>query len=65
MILMHLGYSYMVLPMSLRAMHASAGVLRIDVEGRQTHGASPWRGVDPIVAASQIIMGLRQYIAVK
>ena len=44
---------------SMRAMHASADVLRIDVEGQQTHGASPWRGVDPIVAASQIIMGLQ------
>ena len=40
-------------------MHASADVLRIRVEGKQTHGASPWRGVDPIVAASQIVLGLQ------
>jgi amidohydrolase len=40
-------------------MHASSDVLRITIKGKQTHGASPWRGVDPIVAASQIIMGLQ------
>ena len=44
---------------SIRAMHARANVLRIDVEGRETHGASPWRGVGHIVAASQIIIGLQ------
>ena len=40
-------------------MHASADVLRVEIRGKQTHGASPWRGIDPIVAASQIIMGLQ------
>ena len=30
-------------------MHASADILNIRVTGRQTHGASPWRGVDPVV----------------
>jgi len=38
---------------------ASADVLRIVVRGRQTHGAQPWRGVDPIVVASQIVLGLQ------
>ncbi len=41
------------------AMLASADVLKIEVEGRQTHGAAPWRGVDPIVVAAQIILGLQ------
>ena len=39
--------------------HASADVLKITVEGQQTHGASPWRGVDPIVVASQIVLGIQ------
>jgi amidohydrolase len=40
-------------------MHASADVLNIKVIGRQTHGAAPHRGIDPIVVAAQIIMGLQ------
>ena len=38
---------------------ASADAFRIVVHGRQTHGALPWAGIDPIVIASQIIMGLQ------
>lgn len=38
---------------------ASADVLRIVVRGRQTHGAVPWGGVDPIVIAAQIVLGLQ------
>ena len=38
---------------------AAADVLRIKVEGRQTHGASPWRGIDPITVAAQIITALQ------
>lgn len=33
--------------------------LRILVRGRQTHGASPWGGVDPIVVSAQIINALQ------
>ena len=40
-------------------MMAAAERMRITVKGKQTHGAVPWGGVDPIVAASQIIMGLQ------
>ncbi len=40
-------------------MHASADVLKIKVTGKQTHGAAPHRGIDPIVVAAQIIMGLQ------
>ena len=40
-------------------MHASADVLKVRVTGKQTHGASPWSGIDPIVAAAQIILGLQ------
>lgn len=39
-------------------MAASDG-LHIVVRGRQTHGALPWGGVDPIVVASQIVLALQ------
>jgi amidohydrolase len=42
---------------------ASAQTLRIVVRGRQTHGAMPWGGVDPIVVSSQIVMGLQTIIS--
>ncbi len=42
---------------------ASAQSLMIKVMGRQTHGASPWEGVDPIVVASQIVLGLQTIIS--
>ena len=38
---------------------ASSDFLRITVTGRQTHAATPWRGVDPITVASQIVLGLQ------
>lgn len=38
---------------------AASDRFEIVVKGRQTHGAYPWRGVDPIVVASQIVMGLQ------
>ena len=38
---------------------ASADSIKINVEGRQTHGSSPWRGVDPVVTAAQIILALQ------
>ncbi len=34
---------------------ASSDRFEIKVKGRQTHGSRPWGGVDPIIAASQII----------
>jgi amidohydrolase len=42
---------------------ASADSFLIKVQGRQTHGAVPWGGVDPIVAGSQIVMGLQTIIS--
>jgi amidohydrolase len=38
---------------------ASSDVLRITVRGKQTHGAVPWGGIDPIVVTSQIVLGLQ------
>lgn len=44
-------------------MLASADGLRIVVRGVQTHGAMPWGGVDPIVTASQIVVGLQTVVS--
>ncbi|HEY9519004.1 MAG TPA: amidohydrolase [Gemmatimonadales bacterium] len=38
---------------------AASDQLFIVVKGRQTHGAQPWGGVDPIVVSSQVILGLQ------
>ena len=40
-------------------MMASADRFLIRVKGRQTHGARPWDGVDPITVSAQIILGLQ------
>lgn len=42
---------------------AAADVLKIVVKGRQTHGSAPWGGVDPIVIASQIVLGLQTIVS--
>ena len=38
---------------------AAADGLSIIVEGTQTHGSSPWMGVDPVIVAGQIIAALQ------
>jgi amidohydrolase len=38
---------------------AAADRFEITVKGRQTHGARPWQGVDPITVAAQIVIGLQ------
>ena len=35
----------------------------IDIVGKQSHGSSPWLGVDPILVSSQIISGLQTIIS--
>ena len=45
------------------ALMAAGGTLRIVVHGRQTHGAMPWNGVDPVVVASQIVLGLQTVVS--
>jgi len=42
---------------------ASSDNLRIVVRGKQTHGAVPWGGVDPIVVASQIVSNLQTIVS--
>jgi amidohydrolase len=40
-------------------MMAAVDSFKITVTGKQTHGAYPWLGIDPIVVASQIVLGLQ------
>jgi amidohydrolase len=42
---------------------ASADQFRVFIRGSQTHGAMPWRGVDPIVVGSQVVMGLQTIVS--
>lgn len=42
---------------------ASADWLYITVKGRQTHGAWPWKGIDPVITAAQIVTGLQNIVA--
>lgn len=38
---------------------AAVDLLKIIVKGRQTHGAKPWGGIDPVVVSSQVVLGLQ------
>lgn len=42
---------------------AGSDNLRINVVGRQTHGAVPWGGVDPVVVAAQVVLGLQTIVS--
>jgi amidohydrolase len=42
---------------------AASDVLSISVKGRQTHGALPWAGVDPIVVSSQLLLALQTLVS--
>lgn len=42
---------------------ASADGFRVRITGRQTHGAVPWGGVDPIVVGAQIVMALQTIVS--
>jgi amidohydrolase len=46
-----------------RGLMAGSDILGITVKGRQTHGGLPWSGVDPIVVASQIVLGLQAVVS--
>jgi amidohydrolase len=42
---------------------AASNSFTVIVRGRQTHGASPWGGVDPIVIGAQIVTGLQTIVS--
>ena len=42
---------------------AAVDEFRIDIEGVQTHGSTPWTGIDPIVTASQMINSIQTIVS--
>src|SRR5262249_25544919 len=56
---MHVG------EISLRAgpFMAASDSWRLEVTGKQTHGARPWQGIDPIVTSAQIINALQTVVS--
>ncbi len=42
---------------------AGSDFFRIVVTGRQTHGSRPWSGIDPIVAASGIVVAAQTIVS--
>ncbi|MEM6707182.1 MAG: amidohydrolase [Pseudomonadota bacterium] len=46
-----------------RGAMASAQRFDIEIVGRQTHGAQPWGGVDPIVVGAQIVSALQTIVS--
>jgi amidohydrolase len=46
-----------------RGLMAGGDTFGIVVQGRQTHGALPWNGVDPVVVAAQIVLGLQTIVS--
>lgn len=44
-------------------MMAASNAYSVTIHGRQTHGAIPWGGIDPIVIGSQVVLGLQTIIS--
>ena len=42
---------------------ASSDTFRIVVHGRQSHGATPWKGIDPIVTAAEIVIAAQTIVS--
>ena len=42
---------------------AASDWFTIKVKGKQTHGASPWGGIDPVAVSAQIINGLQTIVS--
>jgi amidohydrolase len=42
---------------------AAADFFRVTVRGRQTHGSTPWAGIDPVTAASYAVTALQTVVS--
>jgi amidohydrolase len=42
---------------------AAVNEFRIDLQGVQTHGSTPWTGIDPIVTAAQIVNNIQTIVS--
>lgn len=46
-----------------RGMMAASDWFTITIHGKQSHGAQPWLGIDPVVIGTQIIQGLQTVVS--
>ncbi len=46
-----------------KGMMAAADWFKIKINGKQSHGAQPWLGIDPVVIGAQIIEGLQTIVS--
>ena len=62
---LHVGSSLPTGSVALRPgpLMAASDFFRIVVTGRQTHGSRPWGGIDPIVAASSIVVAAQTIVS--
>jgi amidohydrolase len=62
---MHVTSAYHVGTVGIRpgGIMASSDTFRMVVHGRQTHGASPWKGIDPIVAGADIVVSAQSIVS--
>jgi amidohydrolase len=62
---LHIGQQGPVGTAMYRPKGAMASAQRFDVhiQGRQTHGARPWAGVDPVVVGAQIVVALQTIVS--
>ncbi len=62
---LHISQTDAVGEASYRPLGAMASAQRFDilVRGRQTHGAAPWAGVDPIVVGAHIVTALQTIVS--
>jgi amidohydrolase len=56
-------YSVGEVRLSPGAAKAGTDALEIVIKGKQGHAARPWEGVDPIVTAAQVVLGLQTVIS--
>jgi amidohydrolase len=62
---MHVVSAYPVGSVALRAggLMASSDTFRMTIKGRQSHGATPWKGIDPIVAGAEIVTSAQAIVS--
>ncbi len=62
---LHIGQQGLAGSASYRQKGFMASAQRFDIEvtGRQTHGARPWAGIDPVVVASEIVTALQTIVS--
>ena len=62
---LHIGQHSLAGAASYRSKGFMASAQRFDIEvvGRQSHGARPWAGIDPVVVASEIVGSLQTIVS--